>query len=82
VSNNLLGSTRFPQIEIANADPTLSNGLAFGPRASFGNAGMFQNRWESGTTLSWVRGRHTLSFGAQWDHAQLNIVNHARQTTT
>jgi hypothetical protein len=77
---NLLGSTRFPQIEIASADPTISNGLEFGPRASFGNAGMFQNQSEYGTTLNWVKGRHTLSFGAQWDHTQLNIIN--RNTDT
>jgi Carboxypeptidase regulatory-like domain len=72
---NLLGSTAFPQIEIASADPTISSGLEFGPRASFGNAGMFQNQWEYGTTLNWVKGRHTLSFGGLWDHTQLNIIN-------
>jgi hypothetical protein len=77
---NLLGSTRFPQLEIASADPTISSGLEFGPRASFGNAGMFQNQWEYGTTLNWVKGQHTLSFGAQWDHTQLNIIN--RNTDT
>src|SRR5579864_3143458 len=78
---NLLGSTRFPQIELASADPTLSNGLEFGPRASFGNAGMFQNQWEYGTTLNWVKGRHTLSFGGLWDHTQLNIINHNTDTS-
>src|SRR5579863_6299629 len=77
---NLLGSTTFPQIQINNDDPTLSNGLQFGPGPSFGNAGMFQNQWEYGTTLHWVKGRHTLSFGAQWDHTQLNIVNHNTNT--
>ena len=77
---NLLGSTTFPQIQINNDDPTLSNGLQFGPGPSFGNAGMFQNQWEYGTTLNWVKGRHTLSFGAQWDYTQLNIVNHNTNT--
>ena len=72
---NLLGSKIFPQIGISSADPTLSNGLQFGPGPSFGNAGMFQNQWELGTTLRWVKGRHTLAFGALWDHTQLNIVN-------
>ena len=75
VGMNLLGSNIFPQVEIANADPTLSSGLEFGPRASFGNAGMFQNQWEYGTTLNWVKGRHTLSAGGLWDHTQLNIIN-------
>ena len=57
------------------ADPTIGNGLQFGPSTSFGNAGMFQNQWEYGTSLSWVKGRHTLSFGVSWDHTQLNIIN-------
>ncbi|HUA19156.1 MAG TPA: TonB-dependent receptor [Bryobacteraceae bacterium] len=72
---NLLGSTTFPQLQITYADPTLSNELQFGPGTSFGNAGMFQNQWEYGTTLNWVKGRHTLAFGMLWDHTQLNIIN-------
>jgi len=72
---NLLGSTTFPQIEMTTSDPTISNGLQFGDSVSFGNAGMFQNQWEYGSTLNWVKGKHTLSFGTQWDHTQLNIIN-------
>ena len=77
---NLLGSTAFPQLAIGSADPTLSAGLQFGRDPSFGNAGMFQNQWEYGTTLHWVKGRHSLQFGVQWDHTQLNIIN--RNTDT
>jgi Carboxypeptidase regulatory-like domain len=77
---SLLGSTTFPQLEINQADPTLSNGLQFGPSPSFGNAGMFQNQWEVGTSLNAVKGRHTLGFGAVWDHTQLNIINHNTST--
>lgn len=65
---NLLGSTTFPQIEIGTSDPTLANGLQFGNSVSFGNAGMYQNQWEYGSTLNWVKGKHTISIGAQWDH--------------
>jgi hypothetical protein len=72
---NLLGSNTFPQIEVSNFDPTLANRLEFGTAASFGDAGMFQNQWELGSTLNWVKGRHTLAFGGLWDHTQLNIVN-------
>ncbi len=72
---NLLGSTSFPQIEMTTADPTIESGLQFGNSASFGNAGMYQNQWELGSTLNWVKGKHTLAFGAQWDHTQLNIIN-------
>jgi hypothetical protein len=80
VGINLVGSAIFPQIQISNDDPTLSNELQFGPGPSFGNAGMFQNQWELGTTVNWVKGRHTLSFGALWDHTQLNIVNRNSDT--
>ncbi|MGA8030400.1 MAG: TonB-dependent receptor [Bryobacteraceae bacterium] len=79
---NLLGSTTFPQLDISTADPTIGAGLEFGPSTSFGNAGMFQNQWEYGTTLGWVKGKHTLSFGAQWDHTQLNIINNNTSTDT
>jgi hypothetical protein len=72
---NLLGSTTFPQLQIDTSDPTIQNGLEFGPSTSFGNAGMFQNQWEYGTSLNMVRGRHTLAFGAQWDYTQLNVIN-------
>ena len=77
---SLLGATTFPQIQVTSADPTLASKLEFGPSTSFGNAGMFQNQWEYGTALHWVKGRHTLSFGAQADHTQLNIVNNNTST--
>ncbi|MGO9258570.1 MAG: TonB-dependent receptor domain-containing protein [Bryobacteraceae bacterium] len=79
---NLLGSQGFPQILISSDDPTLANALEFGPSSSFGNAGMFQNQGELGTTLNWVKGRHTLSFGAEYDATQLNIVNNNTDTDT
>ncbi len=72
---SLLGSTTFPQIEMTTSDPTIDNGLQFGTSASFGNAGMYQNQWEYGSTLNWVKGKHTISVGTQWDHTQLNIIN-------
>src|SRR5580693_2081534 len=77
---NLLGSNVFPQIEIGTSDNTLGNGLEFGSSTSFANAGMFQNQWEYGSTLNWVKGRHTLAFGALWDHTQLNIINNNTDT--
>jgi stage V sporulation protein SpoVS len=77
---NLLGSTAFPQLAINNADPTLASGLQFGRDPSFGNAGMYQNQWEYGTTLHWIKGRHTLAFGMLFDHTQLNIINHNTNT--
>jgi hypothetical protein len=72
---NLLGSNTFPQIEMTTSDPTIANGLQFGSSVSFGNAGMYQNQWEYGSSLNWVKGKHTISIGGQWDHTQLNIIN-------
>ncbi len=77
---SLPGTTTFPQMNINTADPTISSGFEFGPSTSFGNAGMYQNQWEYGTTLGWIKGKHTLSFGVQWDHTQLNIINHNTST--
>jgi hypothetical protein len=82
IGMSLLGSNTFPQVDISLADPTISEGLEFGPSTSFGNAGMFQNQWEYGTTLNWVKGKHTLAFGTQWDHTQLNILNNNTSTDT
>ncbi len=72
---NLLGAASFPQITISSFDPTLANSLEFGPSQSFANAGMVQNQGELGTTLNWVKGPHTLSFGGLWDYAQLDVIN-------
>src|ERR1700722_1575434 len=82
VGMSLLGSSVFPQIGISNADPNISQELQFGPSTSFGNAGMFQNQWEAGSSLNWVKGRHIISFGAQWDHTQLNIINNNTNSDT
>lgn len=70
------GGNQFPEILFSKADNTLSsNKFTFGSNASFGNAGMYQNQWEYATSLNWVKGRHSLSFGVNWDHTQLNIIN-------
>ncbi len=82
VGMSLLGSTTFPQISISNADPNISQELQLGPSTSFGNAGMFQNQWEAGSSLNWVKGRHIISFGALWDHTQLNIINNNTNSDT
>jgi hypothetical protein len=79
---NLFGGNTFPEIEIGNSDPTLAKTLEFGNSQAFGNEGMFQNQLEYGTTLNWVKGRHTLQFGVQVDQAQLNVLNHNTNTDT
>jgi len=82
VGITLPGSATFPQFDISTADPTIAAGLEYGPSASFGDGGMFQNQMEYGTSASWVKGRHTLSVGTTWDHIQLNILNNNTDTDT
>ncbi len=76
IGMNLLGATKFPQIEISTSDPTIGGDvLQFGPSTSFGDAGMYQNQWEAESQINWVKGRNTIAIGGQWDHTQLNILN-------
>ncbi len=77
---NLLGASDFPQVQIS--DVLGSDELEFGPSVSFGNAGMYQNQWEVGSAVNWVKGRHTIAIGGNWAHTQLNIVNDNTSTDT
>lgn len=79
---SLPGAATFPQFEITHADPQIDQGLEFGPSTSFGDGGMFQNQFEFGTSMSWAKGKHTVSFGTTWDHTQLNIINNNTNTDT
>jgi hypothetical protein len=76
---NLLGSTTFPVISISNisiAPTKTGNFLSFGPGSGISpNAGIFQNQLALSTDLNWVKGRHTMSFGANWDGNQMNVIN-------
>jgi hypothetical protein len=72
---NIFGLSNVPGITIGTSDPNTGSGLGIGPSNNFANAGMFQNTFEVTTKYSWTVGRHTLAFGLQWDHAQLNIIN-------
>ena len=73
---NLPSGAQFPEITIASASITLgSAAYTFGANPSFGNAGMYQNQWEYASTLHWVTGKHSFSFGANVDLTQLNIIN-------
>jgi hypothetical protein len=88
---NLLGSTRFPGIQISNADlgagfagggvvtPFHGNTMRIGPSTNFANAGIFQNQHEGSSIYHWVHHRHSLAFGGIFDYAQLNVVNRENQ---
>jgi Carboxypeptidase regulatory-like domain len=91
VGLNLLGSTRFPGITIANADagaalvdgstvaPFRGNQMSIGPSTNFANAGIFQNQHEGSSVYHWVHGRHSWAFGGIFDYAQLNVENRENQ---
>ena len=73
-----VGDTTFPGITIADALGTSSPGaleaLQFGMTAASQGAftGIFQNRFMPSANAIWIKGRHTLTFGASWSHTQLN----------
>ena len=76
---DIFGSTAFPGITISKSDGTeanfLSKSLSIGPTSNFANAGSYQNNYQGASTVNWVLGRHTVGFGANWTHTQLNILN-------
>lgn len=79
---SLFGSQRFPGITINNDDQNLGNPLGIGAASNFANAGLFQNQFEPSTNLFWNLGRHSFSFGFQWDYSQLNIINQNNEVAT
>ena len=79
---NLLGSQLFPGFSISNAGSSNNKGLSIGPANNFANAGVFQNHFEAGSNYNWTHGRHTVSFGFNWDYGQLNVLNRENQVAT
>jgi hypothetical protein len=75
VGIHIPNSDRFPGLFIGTSDPTLGLSLAIGPSTPFSNAGVFQNQFDFGTNLHWIHGKHSFSFGANWDRNQLNVIN-------
>jgi len=84
VGINLFGINRFPAIFIFDPHGPNSGGhsINVGPNGGFTDQGVFQNQFELSSNLNLLLGRHTLSFGANWDYTQLNIINHATQIAT
>lgn len=75
---NLVGLTKFPQINLRDAD-SLFNGLSIGSVNNFADAGIFQNNFDFDTSLNWVHGRHTITTGFNADYTQLNVLNENNQ---
>ena len=77
---NLFGSSLLPGISIRDANG--SHTLDLGPTSNFANTGFAQNTFEGTSTLTYVKGRHVMSFGGNYDFSQLNILNRANQVGT
>jgi hypothetical protein len=82
----LPAGSRFPGINIENADAgalfegspnsaLFADEMKIGPSTNFANAGIFQNQFEAASKYNWVLGKHTLSFGGNFDYTQLNVEN-------
>jgi hypothetical protein len=80
---NAFGSSVFPGItivdDLGNDSPNNANfvynaGLAIGSTAASQGAftGVFQNRWMPSVNATWIRGKHTITFGGSYTYTQLN----------
>ena len=83
VGINSFGSSVFPGITIVddfgNESPANTN-FVFNAGANIGSTaasqgaftGVFQNRWMPSVDASWIRGKHTFTFGGSFSYTQLN----------
>ncbi len=89
-SINVFGSKYFPGISIYNVlgdnQPAgvSSAILNIGPNAEgqAPNTGVFQNRISPSANAIWLKGKHTLSFGANYGYTQLNTIDKRTGTGT
>ena len=81
VNLNLLGSTFFPGVTIYNGDSNFHE-LRVGPATNFANAGIFQNQFEGASAYHWIKGRHSLAFGFNFDYGQFNVENRENNVAT
>jgi Carboxypeptidase regulatory-like domain/TonB dependent receptor len=92
VSINQFGSNYFPGVSIVNVlgDAAYNAGLEstgilnIGPNAEgqSPNTGVFQNRWQPSANAIWTLGKHTVSFGLNYNYTQLNTIDKRTGTGT
>jgi Carboxypeptidase regulatory-like domain/TonB dependent receptor len=89
-SINMFGSSYFPGVSVYNVlgkyQPAgISSAiLNIGPNAEgqAPNTGVFQNRLAPSGNAIWTKGKHTLSFGANYSYTQLNTIDKRTGTGT
>ena len=88
---NAFGSNVFPGITIvdnlgnlsaANTNFVFNAGENIGSTAASQGAftGIFQNRWMPSVDASWIRGKHTVTFGGSYSYTQLNARDQRTNT--
>ena len=89
-SINMFGSKYFPGVSIFNIlgdyqpSGVGSVFLNVGPNAESqsANTGMFQNRLAPSSNAIWIKGKHTIAFGANYTYTQLNTIDKRTGTGT
>jgi outer membrane receptor protein involved in Fe transport len=56
--------------------------LNVGSTSDFFKDGAFQNRFEPSSNAVSTFGKHTLTYGGNYEYSQLNIINHRQNTGT
>jgi hypothetical protein len=92
VGINAFGTTQFPALSVSSftcgaATPALpcnafSKSFSVGPSGNFANTGFYQNMASGSTVVNWLKGRHTVTAGLNFEYFQLNIVNNTNNTPT
>jgi hypothetical protein len=79
---NLFGYSSFPGISTSKVNGITSSGLNVGSTSDFFKDGAFQNRFEPSSNAVSTFGKHTLTYGGNYEYSQLNILNHRQNTGT
>jgi hypothetical protein len=89
---NAFGTAQFPALSISSftcgaATPALpcnsfAKNFSVGPSGNFANTGFYQNMFSGSTNLNWLKGRHSVTAGFNYESFQLNIVNNTNNTPT
>ncbi len=81
------GTPQFPALSVTSFTcgtgapcSSFAKGFSVGPSGNFANTGFYQNMASGSTNLNWLKGRHTITAGVNYEYFQLNIVNNTNNT--